>query len=334
MQNQEYLKKFNENMSIIKKINAKDLIRREELGVDLNFAEAEDDFEQAINLFKSLSDLDISLIPDQTLHILNDTLTSFITSINSIKTYSATEGLNKRQSLISDIKNNYSSWFSTLSPVIAFCIKSGTDYDALQRKSREALESFIAELTTAKKERETAKKDIEEIVQSVRKAAAEVGVTQHTTNFSDAAKVFSEGKTFWMRSILIDLVLIIVYSFWAFWHCPILLTEPYSYTFIQAGLPRFTGLIALFYFLFIATSNYRAQAHNYIINKNKQNALSTFETFVKATDNEEIKNAVLLQTTKSIFANTASGYLKNEASGDDSSQIIEIVKDVSKLAKP
>ena len=90
----------------------------------------------------------------------------------------------------------------------------------------------------------------------------------------------------------------------------------------------------LFYFLVIASRNYRAQAHNYIVNKNKQNALSTFETFVKASDNDEIKNAVLLQTTKAIFSNSPSGYLKNESDDDSPTQIIEIVKDVSKLAKP
>lgn len=77
--------------------------------------------------------------------------------------------------------------------------------------------------------------------------------------------------------------------------------------------------------------NYRAQAHNYIINKNKQNALSTFETFVNASSNEEIRNAVLLQTTKAIFSNPKSGYLKEDGSSDDSAHIIEIIKDVSKL---
>ena len=78
------------------------------------------------------------------------------------------------------------------------------------------------------------------------------------------------------------------------------------------------------------------QKRNKIIlnrNKNKQNALSTFETFVKATSNEEIRNAVLLQTTKAIFSNPQSGYLKEDGSNDEPTQIIEIVKDMSKVIK-
>ena len=43
---------FDTNLSTIKKFNAKDLIRRDELGSELNFADAETDFETAINLFK------------------------------------------------------------------------------------------------------------------------------------------------------------------------------------------------------------------------------------------------------------------------------------------
>lgn len=138
-------------------------------------------------------------------------------------------------------------------------------------------------------------------------------------------------KGYWARRILWLSIVIVAYSLVSFWYCPIQLEEPYLYHFLQAALPRFTGLVVLFYGLTICSRNYRAQAHNYIINKNKQNALSTFETFVNASSNEEIRNAVLLQTTKAIFSNPQSGYLKEDGSSDDSAHIIEIIKDVSKL---
>lgn len=334
MQNQEYVNKFRENIQKILELNAKDLIRREQLGEELSFADAESDFEQAINLFKSLSEIDISLLPNDRLNRLNTSMATFLDSINSIKTFSAKQGPTERTNRINNIKNNYNDWFNTISPVIAFCTKAGTDFDAIQRKAREAYENLTIVLEAASKEREQGKAEIEATLAAVKKAAAEVGVTQHTTNFKDASDAFAEGRTLWAKIIIGLLITIFIYSFAAFWYCPIEMKEPYFYIFLQAALPRFTGLIALFYALLVATNNYRAQAHNYIVNKNKQNALSTFETFVKASDNEEIKNAVLLQTTKAIFSNTQSGYLKNENMGDEGSQIIEIVKDVSKIAKP
>lgn len=335
MQNQEYLDKFKENLAKIAELNPKDLIRREELGTEMNFADAEDDFEQAINLFKKLNDIDTSLLPNEKLNSLNTQMNDFLSAIDSIKTFSATQGLQERNSRISRIKgSSYNTWYNAIAPVVSFCTKAGTDYEALQRKAREAVENLTKVLSEAAKEREEAKAEIQETLAAVKKAAAEVGVTQHTTNFKDAADAFETGKKSWAITIGSLLLVIIMYSFIAFWYCPIEMKEPYFYVFLQAALPRFTGLVALFYALFVATSNYKAQAHNYIVNKNKQNALSTFETFVKASDNDEIKNAVLLQTTKAIFSNTQSGYLKNESMGDEGSQIIEIVKDVSKIAKP
>lgn len=333
MQNQEYLNKYNQYLEEIKFLNPKDLIRRDELGVELNFSEAEDLFERTINLFKGLVNVDISSLPDQKINQLNIEMAKFISCINDIRTFKASQGKGERDNRINKIKSGYEGWYNIISPVIAYCTKAGTDYDALQRKAREALDEFNTLQEQAKAEREQAKRDIEETKMAVQKAAAEVGVTQHTTNFKEAADYFDSQRNFWLICIISIAGLIIAYALGSFVCFPIQMSEPYLYTFLQAALPRFTGLVVLFYLLAVATNNYRAQAHNYIVNKNKQNALSTFETFVKATDDDEIKNAVLMQTTKAIFSNTQSGYLKNECSSEETSQIIEIVKDASKFTK-
>ena len=333
MQNQEYLNKYNQYLEDIKLLNAKDLIRRDELGIELNFSEAEDLFERTINLFKGLINVDISSLPDQRINQLNGEMAKFMTCINEIRSFKASQGKGERDNRINRIKSGYENWFNIISPVIAYCTKAGTDYDALQRKAREALVSFEALQEQAKIDREQAKIEIEETKRAVQKAAAEVGVTQHTTNFKEAADYFDKNSDFWMKVIIGMSVVSIAYIFGVFVLVPVQVQEPYFYSFLQGAMPRFTGLLVLFYLLTIATGNYRAQSHNYIVNKNKQNALSTFETFVKATDNEEIKNAVLLQTTKAIFNNTQSGYLKNECIGEESSQIIEVFKDFSKMPK-
>lgn len=325
---------FETNLSIIEGFNAKDLIRRDDLGADLNFADAEADFETAINLFKGLIGVDIMRVPESKIQNLNKEMSVFIDSIDRIKKFSALQGSTERQNLIQNIIYNYTnSWFDTISPIVAYCTKAGTDYEALQQQAKEALDNFKQEQEQARKEREAAQENIREITEAVQKAANSVGVTNHTVNFQEAANMFEKGKNAWFKWIVGVSVAIVAYSFITLWWCPIILEEPYLYRFAQAILPRFTGLIVLFYILVTCGKNYRAQSHNYIINKNKQNALSTFETFVKATSNEEIRNAVLLQTTKAIFSNPQSGYLKEDGSNDEPTQIIEIIKDMSKVIK-
>src|SRR5882724_4341617 len=53
---------------------------------------------------------------------------------------------------------------------------------------------------------------------------------------------------------------------------------------------------------------YRATRHNQVVNKHRQNALSTFETFTKAASDDATKSAVLLQATNCIFSPQQSGY--------------------------
>ena len=137
---------FDTNLSTKKKYNAKDLIRRDELGSELNFADAETDFETAINLFKGLADIDIMRVPESIIRDLNNEMSTFINSIEQIKSFSSMQGPDVRQNLIDNITNNYNnSWFKTISPIVAYCTKAGTDYESLQRQAHEALENIKKE---------------------------------------------------------------------------------------------------------------------------------------------------------------------------------------------
>jgi hypothetical protein len=76
--------------------------------------------------------------------------------------------------------------------------------------------------------------------------------------------------------------------------------------------------------------SYRAQKHNEVLNRHRQNALRTFETFSTSTDDAQTKNAVLLEVTHAIFGNQNTGYNSNESSDSDNpNKIIEIFKSVN-----
>ncbi|HUO14726.1 MAG TPA: hypothetical protein VMX38_07050 [Verrucomicrobiae bacterium] len=75
---------------------------------------------------------------------------------------------------------------------------------------------------------------------------------------------------------------------------------------------------------------YRAHRHNYVVNKHRQNALSTFEAFAKATEGDNAtKNAVLLQATQCIFSPQTTGYLPQEKEPEGSTQILEVIRGVA-----
>lgn len=72
--------------------------------------------------------------------------------------------------------------------------------------------------------------------------------------------------------------------------------------------------------------NYRAQRHNEVVNRHRQNALRTFETFAVAATEPATKDAVLIAAAKSIFEAQRSGYLVGELEKVPSGAVIEILK--------
>ena len=237
----------------------------------------------------------------------------------------------ERDAAANALINQYQYFFDQLSPIITYCEKEGTDYQALQLEVNKIVEDINAKYLEISEEFDQRKSELDIVIDAVKKAAQEVGVTQHTINFESASKKYKTLSYYWLAAISVTTVIIIFASLFAF-NSPIEIdpNDSYaSYRFIQAAIARFTALFTLLIILFWEVRNYNAAQHNFIINQNKQNALSTFETFVSAARDEETKNAVLMQTTRAIFSNLPSGYLKNESADDGTSQIIEIAKSVN-----
>jgi K+-sensing histidine kinase KdpD len=75
---------------------------------------------------------------------------------------------------------------------------------------------------------------------------------------------------------------------------------------------------------------YKGTKHQASMNDHRANALKTFQAFVKSTSDEATRNAVLLETTRSIFAVGQSGYLDGAAQQDDgSTKVLEIIKNAT-----
>jgi hypothetical protein len=73
---------------------------------------------------------------------------------------------------------------------------------------------------------------------------------------------------------------------------------------------------------------YRAHRHNYVLNRHRQNALGTFNTFVDSAHDAQTKSAVLLQATQAIFVIQPTGYISQEMDSGGLPQILEVVKTV------
>ncbi len=153
-----------------------------------------------------------------------------------------------------------------------------------------------------------------------------MGVATFTSDFNAAAKEMEDaaGKWLWWTAGVGLVTVALAFSF------PLLFPIPNNASNIYAA-QLFTSKLVTLGALFTATiwcgRMYKAAKHQAAINGHRANALKTFQALVRASSDDPTRDAVLLETTRSIFALGNTGYLDGaEGSGEGAVKILEIVK--------
>lgn len=322
---QEVLKKLQE-------IKSEALIRREDLGKDLHFESGVGYFRRTLSLCDTLGTTQLDGVPLPILQQLRTHANQALAFFKQIQEFDPKQQQNpfqKRDELVNQIRSHYDTLYSVFSPVVAFGIRRGTDFAELERQARSTLQAVEASREEINRVGENLRKEAEAILGTMRSAAAEMGVAQQSIHFADQVRMHAqEGRKWLISSIAIAacVVLFAVITFALNWPpAPESISETGS--LIKYLSLRVIILSILLYALVWSSRNYRAHRHNEIVNRHRQTALITFETFVKAAGGDsQTKNAVLLQATQSIFAPQASGYLSTEPEPLPQSTVVEILR--------
>ena len=329
------------------KLKPEDLVRADVLGKDLSFEPGKLIFERTLKMFRDLNQVNLDNVAHNTLLGLKNQANAALAQFKNINEFSVTKYPNntvgQRDAFISQIRDNYDTCFGTLSPVIAYSIRKGTDFEKIEVRAEEIVHSLEAASAEAQTKQKHLLVEMESTLQRVRQAAAEVGVSQHATHFKTQSDEHAALSRKWLIATAIMAALTIAWGFVTFFiHAsgtgttgtPPIPNPPTVAEIVQFTFSKIIILSGLYYALVWCARNYSAHRHNYVVNKHRQNALSSFETFAKAAgDDVDIKNAVLLQATQSIFAPQISGYTESENDATAPSKIIEILRSVGAAQK-
>lgn len=329
-QESEERQRLSTTLSTLAGIEPQSLVGEDVLGRDLNFSSGLPYFQRTLRLFKDLSESNLDTVPFQNLQQLNTHAEQARDRFKRVQGFSVSQYQSNptamRDSLINEIRDSYDSMFQQVSPIIAYSVRKGTDFDRLEREAHETVVHLRSIVTEQENSRRGMLTEIEGTLERVRRAAQEVGVAQHAIHFKDEAISNSKSSKTWLTVT-------------AFFAGVTLLFGVFSLYFIVTRTPDFTAAqsvqlaiakIIIFSVLLSATvwagRTYRAAQHNYVVNKHRQNALSTFETFAKAAADDATKSAVLLQATTCIFSAQQSGYITQESDGPAYPQVLEIIR--------
>ena len=322
--------RLDQALAKLAEITPESLVRREELGAALSFESGAPYFSRTLKLFRDLANCSLDGLPHAALRPLADVATDALTRFEAIRSFSIEKypqnSIQQRDTFINEIRDYHDTVYQVVTPHIAYSVRKGTDFEALEREARETLKNIKSVQEDQIRSQKALEGEVNAIVESIRRAAAEVGVAQHSIHFKGESDYHAKASLRWLIATVGIAVATLGFGGYTVWYYSTLSTPLDSGQSIQIAVAKIIIFTVLYFAMIWGGRNYRAHRHNYVVNKHRQNALSTFEAFVKAATDDQTKNAVLLQSTQAIFAPQVSGYLGKETEGQPSSQVLEIIR--------
>lgn len=338
------------------------LAQRDRLGSELSFDNAvpilTDIRSSAERLYKS----NLEHVPQNYLKQILDAFTLISNSVELIKNFSPAGHPNapqQRDALVNRIEDLWGSAYLPIRLVLSDLENDSTkqeaDFLSTQLKAALQLSSEVTENLKNKqnelenhfssffnekseqfaKEGQQKLEQVDQALTEVRKAAGEAGVSQTSVHFNAEAIEHNDAARKWIFAIGAVTAALLLFSLfggtllrWAGTAEP----SPDSQTILHIKYLTQKGIVmfCLIFGLILTVRNYAAAKHNYVVNKHRNNALRSFQTFVASATDDQTKNAVLIQATQSIFSPQPSGYVRTDGENSPSSPIVEIIRSVGK----
>jgi len=288
--------------------------------------------EDLCHIFRQCSLLDASKFGDRTLDVIATRLGNASAIVNGIHEYAHNQGQTERSrdNQLRAIDELISNCYSDLVPILAYSFREQSDIEyiatKLQNAQLEASRELVAKLQEELARAQEIRHEIESLQPVIAEIARQAGVSTFAGNFQTEADAHSSSSDKWLRWTVILAVGTVVAgassTYLYFKYLPSL-TSGQS---IQLGVSKLVVLSILVSATFWVGKTYRAHVHNSVVNRHRQNALSTFLAFAKATLDESTRNAILIQATQCIFNHQPTGYITSDTEGSHVSQVLEIVR--------
>lgn len=308
-----------------------DVIRSSKWG-EYNFDDCRDDLESTYTVIRAIQELPVESLLEPNAESIKAHLVNFRDAINRVLGFTVKQDVpeQKRDELAKDLVKKARAVWAQIAPWIGYLFfQAGDVSDGLKKiaESRGHVDQALADFLASADDGQT---QISKAVAAAKEVAGKAGVGHFTQDFADEATVHDTIATRWLIATVILVVAtgVVAYIFGTASQVPLEIPALLQYT---------TMKVVILGLLFTSTiwcgRMYKTNKHQQSVNKHRANALRTFQAFVEATNDPAIRDAVLLETTRSIFAITPSGYLGEiDKSPDTGSKIVEVIKTASKTA--
>lgn len=304
--------------------NGTDLVRRPDDWGALNFVEVEDDVKSALKIANDLLSLPIEQLPDNVAVEATRAAANLVPQLDALAKFSIIKGGDPNQRKAALVANlhqaadNFNRTIGLWIPALAY--HRGDTEENIKK-----LNAVIAE--TSKKSEEYLKvlgeqnETANRLIESMKSAAAQSGVSVFTQDFQDEADKNDDTAKIWL-GVTIGLSVLTLGALLVFYFVKIEERD------LLHMLPMLACRMIAITVLFTATvwcgRMYKAMRNQAIQNRHRWLGLKTFRAFVEATQDNQTKDAVLRETTHTIFTATPTGLISESGQGDIDPSIVQI----------
>ncbi len=310
---------------VVKEIN--DLTRETTLG-ESSFKKTEPAFIEIISILKEFGSVSLDFSTENDLGSLLSILPQIKSRFGEVEAFTiATENpIGSRDSIHNAIVKLLGKLYEIRANILLIAAVKRGDIDEAAKKLEAVKNQFEEAIEENQRYIQTIREEINNILNEVRTAASQIGVAKHATIFNEQAKGHEAQANKWfIGTVIIGSITVLYAGF-------LLFASIFGWGIGDSSLmwqqiaAKFFVISVLSFVLVWAAKNYSSNMHNNIVNKHRQNALLTFETFIKGSENPETKDSVLLSATKCIFSHQYSGYSGHDAESSEQTNILGLIK--------
>ena len=288
-------------------------------------------FEMVFGLIEDLSKCHFDRIPENFIYPIQVELEIYKGIFERAKNLTLQDDSNSpkqlRDQIVQEIEENYSKLFSATANVISFANQAGADFKQIERELSQTLESAKTQVEEKNKQIEKNLQEANSLLEAMRTASAEMGVSQNSIHYSHAQKYHAKHAKKWYKwgtRLLVTLIIAVLGAGVIF----LCFKDTHSPELGYLEIAVLAVFSLWVYAINFCNKNFHSEKHNEMINANKARTLTTFRSFVEATDDTSIKDQVLLHASTSAFSNPTTGFGKSQS--PPISPAIELIKQASK----
>lgn len=342
----QLLEKIASQIEQLRLLNPDDLSHREGLTDEINFDSAIPIIKENLEQFQPLYNRDLSKLPSKELDRIEESFRLVIDSADQIANFRIGDGVNPKQrcnEIIVDIEKKRGQILSGILLPLAVTGIWEIDVDSIQKKTNKVIDQIENKNQELDSLLEVSQKETSAALNAIRESSAYAGVTANAEAFHKQSNKHFWSSFRWLIATCLSVLLtagVAIYFLNSITgdttipaaqktNMPQSIPEAIQYIF--AKLVIFSTLT---FTIVLCSKNYKSHKHNQTLYDHRATTLDTFQAFYNGSNDEHVKDAILLQAAYAAFGNRQTGFESiQEKDSPPPMQIVDVLNKTVKTAE-